>query len=274
MAPDDAHNARLLSPKLGDGSPTTVQLGDLAAYRYDGLEHAGRKLTVYAAPTSAGVATVACLAPAPDCDEIAKSLQVHGAKPLPLGPDPAFAAGTARALTLPNRLLAVRTPDGQARVAKRIAADYGTAATSVSKLEPGPADEQLQAELRRHLRAAQHAYRALGDAAAADARTRYATAAKRAHSAELAVRRTLRSSVYRDAIDLARPRTIPKLRHPPSTPATPTPAPTPNPGPQPTPRPGPQPTPTPAPKRPDPGRCDFNCPRPSATPTEPDFGEN
>ena len=49
---------------------TAVKLGpdDLQAYRYEGLEPAGssRRVTVYASPTSEGVATVACLAPPAD----------------------------------------------------------------------------------------------------------------------------------------------------------------------------------------------------------------
>ena len=54
-------------------------------------EGAAGRVTVYVAPTTEGVASVACLsAPelvtelAPDCDRVATTLEVAGAKPLPL----------------------------------------------------------------------------------------------------------------------------------------------------------------------------------------------
>ena len=56
--------------------PDAVELGDgLQAYRYDGLKPNGfdRAVTVYAAPTSTGVATLACLAPPDDADAFAST---------------------------------------------------------------------------------------------------------------------------------------------------------------------------------------------------------
>ena len=81
---------------------TAVKLGpdELQAYRYEGLKPAGtsRRVTVYASPTSEGVATVACLAPPADaaafkgeCEAIADTLQLGSGEPFPVGPDPGYA---------------------------------------------------------------------------------------------------------------------------------------------------------------------------------------
>ena len=81
--------------------------GDVQAYRYDNLKPNGfdRTVTVYAAPTSAGVATLACLAPAADaesfaatCDQIANTLELSSGDPLPVGPSKAYAGAVSKAL--------------------------------------------------------------------------------------------------------------------------------------------------------------------------------
>jgi predicted Ser/Thr protein kinase len=280
LAPRDAHTPALLSPKLGaaGGSPVSVRLGRLTAYRHDGLRWNGRALTVYAAPTSAGVATVACLSPASaeDCTRIAESLEVPGAAGFPLGPDPSFATAATRALKVPARSLKARTPQGQASAARRIAADYRTARRRLARITAGPADEPLVAALGRRLGAAADAYRGLGATAAANDRRRYTRAATRARAAESGLRTTVRKSLYRDAIDVARPRSIASLRRPPVVKPGPAPPVTPSdPGP-PTPAPyDPGPT-NPGPSKPGPTtpRC-MTVPcggRPPAEPTEPDFG--
>ena len=94
-----------------------VKLGpdDIQAYRYAGLQPQGfdRTVTVYAAPTSAGVATVACLAPAeaaegfgPECEGIADTLQVSDAKTFPVGPNPAYAKTVNQTLNQLDRRVA------------------------------------------------------------------------------------------------------------------------------------------------------------------------
>jgi hypothetical protein len=261
MAPRDAHNPELVSPRLHAERPSEARLGELAAYRYDGLRWNGRSLTVYAAPTTAGVATVACLSPVSDCARIAASLQVPGAKGFPLGPDRAFAAAARRALKTPARSLAARTTKGQASAAAQIATDYRTARARIAHVKAGPADEPLRADLTRRLDKAAHAYRDLATAAAANARKRFASAARRAHAAEQLLRGTVRASVYRGAIDVARPRTIPALRRPPVI-VVPAPTPLPRsdpPKPAPTPAPRTPIPPTPTPKRPKYTPCDFDC---------------
>ena len=73
-----------------------MKLGDLEAYRYKGLKPEGfdQSLTMYVAPTTEGVATVACAAPAakagaflPDCEGAATSLVLNTGDAYPLGAD-------------------------------------------------------------------------------------------------------------------------------------------------------------------------------------------
>jgi hypothetical protein len=199
-------------------------------------------------------------------------LRVAGAKGFPLGADPAFAVAATHALKLPTRSLAAHTPKAQARIAKAIAADYRAARTKLGHAESGPAAEPLRADLTRRLTRAADAYRDVASAAAANARPRYASAAKRAHAAEQGLRDAVRRSIYRDTIHIARARTLPALRRPPAVVPKPTPVPrTPRtPVPTPTPR-APAPTPVPtivAPKpHPGPMPCDFDC-----VPTGPEDG--
>jgi hypothetical protein len=213
LAPKDAYRPALLSPRVGEpgSSPETVRLGALEAYRHAGLSWNGRGLTVYAAPTSVGVATVACLAPVAqgDCRRIAESLVVAGATGFPLGPDPKFA------LDVPAHSLQARTAAGQAKAARRVAADYRTARSRLARYKAGPADAPLVASLRRRLDSASDAFRALAAAADRNDRRAYAKAAKRARAAESNLRGTIRASVYRDTIDAPRAHAIPSLRRPP-----------------------------------------------------------
>ena len=72
----------------------------LGAWRYRDLRPAGtdRVLTVYAVPTTTGVATVACAAPsakagafAAQCEAVAGSLELLDGRPYPVGPSPTYA---------------------------------------------------------------------------------------------------------------------------------------------------------------------------------------
>ncbi|MDA0164702.1 hypothetical protein OM076_30825, partial [Solirubrobacter ginsenosidimutans] len=228
MAPRDTHNPKLVSPRLHAGKPSEARLGAFPAYRYEGLRWNGRKLTVYAAPTSAGVATVACLSPAPGCERIAQSLTVPGATAFPLGANPAFAAAANRALKLPSRSLATGTP----KAFRLVGGDYRSARSKLARISTGPADEPLRAGLADQLERIAAAYRGL---AAARTPGPYANATRRARGAEDALRRTVRGSVYRDAIRVPGPRPIPTLRHAPVVPPpTPTPVPHSDPTPVPT----------------------------------------
>ena len=132
----DAGGPRLLGPGFlaslqePPRAADRVRLGKVEALRYEGLEpkdFGGRALTVFAAPTSAGVATIACFAPPgggaafrADCERVAGTLEVEGETTFPLGADKKYAAalsGVIGALDKRRKagraaLAAARTPAG------------------------------------------------------------------------------------------------------------------------------------------------------------------
>jgi hypothetical protein len=197
----DASDSTLLPPEfrsalgLGDGEVperTAVQLGEdgLQAYRYEDLqlEDGARRATVYVAPTSAGVATVACLAPPadagafkPECDGIANTLRLGGdATPFPVGPNAAYAktlgttfAGLERGVARGERAL---RRDGatfrqQAAAAREIQGAYAAAAKRLRRADLSPADRAINAALVKRLAAVAAAWKqAAGEAADKDKR--------------------------------------------------------------------------------------------------------
>jgi hypothetical protein len=166
--------------------PEPVKLGATAAYRYTGLHVRGASapLTVYAAPTSAGVATIACGDPsgrdsafADDCTRIAGTLRLIGASAYPLGPSPAYAAqlsgifGRLRAsLRAPLAALAgARAASTQAAAAQQLAGSYGAAADALDHAAAPPMARQAQASIVAALRGCGDAYARLAAAAKAAA---------------------------------------------------------------------------------------------------------
>jgi len=143
--------------------------GDVQAYRYDGLKPNGfdRTVTVYTAPTSAGVATVACLAPAADaesfaatCDQMANTLELSSGKPVPVGPSKTYASAVSKTLAKLNKtdksgqakLKSAKTPQAQAAAAKSLAAAFHDAAKKLARLDLSPADRGANGLLVRALR--------------------------------------------------------------------------------------------------------------------------
>jgi hypothetical protein len=143
--------------------------GDLQAYRYNALKLNGfdRAVTVYAAPTSAGVATLACLAPAADadsfastCDQIANTLEISSGDPLPVGPSKDYAAAVDKALgTLAKadksgqaKLKSAKTPQQQATAAKGLAKAFHGAGRTLARTDVSPADRSINALLVKALR--------------------------------------------------------------------------------------------------------------------------
>jgi len=181
-----------------------VRLGSrLQALRYDGLLLPGperRPVRLFAAPTDGGVATVACVAvPAAQCDGAAASLRLDGLRPLPVGPDPVYAAGLSPVLeTLGRsaarehaRLRSARTPDGQARIAGQLAQAHADAAAAVEALRAPSVVAAAHERLGSALDAAAGAYRRLRRAAAAGDRERYAGAGAAAGRAQRSARAAL-----------------------------------------------------------------------------------
>ena len=246
--------------------------GGLKAYRYADLPSStlGRALTVYASPTSEGVAIVACVPPserAADfegaCARSAETLTAGTAKAFPLGPSATYATAVNRAFGgLGARLgrgrrdlREARTSRGQARAARTIAAAYGRAADALAGLELSPADRGGRHALTAGLRAAAARFRGVSAAATRADRRRYPIASRRAERAERAIQTTLasvRDGGYRGRITAEfEPVALPALRPRKQPQAKPTPTPVPTVEPRPTPQPTPRPVPTP-PARPTP----------------------
>ena len=163
--------------------PTSVSLGGLGPYRYSGIRvHGiGGVVTVYAVPTSAGVATIACIAPptapaaaATDCAEVAATLRVVGARAYPLGPTSDYARQLSSTFTklrsavaaAATRLRAARTRSGQADAGRGLAAAY-SAASAAAGPAVSPRDSDASAALVAALRVLADGYTALARAAGA-----------------------------------------------------------------------------------------------------------
>ena len=132
--------------------PQTIRLGDaLEAYYFAGLSSPDARglVDVYAAPTTAGIVTIACVggpgivAPYYDCWRNASTLKLLHGHALPLGPDAAFRQrlpGTITALDSARQRarsqLSTRVPEQQAAAASDLAAAYGVAAASLAPLAP------------------------------------------------------------------------------------------------------------------------------------------
>ena len=239
IAPDSASNSSLLPSAFRRsvvGDPAASRSidrglrGGLQAYRYVALQLAeGRAaLTVYAAPTSVGVATLACAAPTPaaTCDAIAHTLSVAGAKPFAVGPSPAYARLVNRSLRSLRRALAPRaarlgsqsSATGQARAATSISRAYADARKPLASARPSPADVAANKALITAMRQAVTAYASLARAARAidgSAYARAAARARRAHAAVGATLRNLRSAGYGSLVtERHRPHRVAGLRRP------------------------------------------------------------
>ena len=186
-----------------------VKLGSLEAYRYEGLapEGTAQRVTVYAAPTTADVATVACVSPpasaaefAQDCERVAASLQLTGAKPLALGPREDYAKGVGAAFEQLDsavdresaRLRRADTPSAQAAAAAALARAYRNAASGVSKAPAGPYERKRGAAVADSLRAVGDGYARAADAARDGDRAAYAAARRSVRRSGRALARSLR----------------------------------------------------------------------------------
>jgi hypothetical protein len=167
--------------------------GDVQAYRYDALKLNGfdRAVTVYTAPTSAGVATVACLAPAADadsfastCDQIANTLELSSGEPLPVGPSEAYAAAVSKALGALNKadkagqakLKSAKTPAAQAAAAKSLAKAYHGAGRTLARQDVSPADRGVNGLLVKALRQTGGGYDDAASAAAKKSKSAFSKA--------------------------------------------------------------------------------------------------
>lgn len=191
-----------------DTRRTAVGLGPLQAYRYDDLKTpgTGRPVTIYAAPTSRGVATVACLdagqgdgAAARQCARIAGTLRLSEGKAFPLGPSPALAAALRKQLSrlTERRRKAMKQMDeatgsgDQAAAAASLADAFRDAARGLAPVQVSPESALAKKRLLAALRAGRGAYESLEIAARKENQARYEVAAAAAKQAEVALGRRL-----------------------------------------------------------------------------------
>ncbi|MCW3057075.1 MAG: protein kinase [Solirubrobacterales bacterium] len=172
--------------------PTAVALGNVTAYRYDKLSVRGLAvpLTVYVTPSTAGVATIACLAVTAtvsrECAQIAATLKLISASAFALTPSQAYAGALSRTfLTLQRvaanatgRLASAKSASAQATAADRLASAFDAAGVSVAKLTVSPAVQAINEGLVRALDSSGRAYRALASAARPEDRAAYARASQ------------------------------------------------------------------------------------------------
>jgi predicted Ser/Thr protein kinase len=211
----NAAGSSLLHPRLipDSGAPEAqpVRLGKLNALYYDSLQARGvdGKLRLYAVPTSEGVATVACVArPGAeaaafnrDCESVATTLRVTGAKVYPLGPRPEYAASLKAALARLERaskapaatLKNAATREAQAAAASDLAAAYTRGAQTVQGIETGPAERGANGTLASALLRTAAAYTAAAKAARAGNEAAYASASRDVQNLQRVTARSLRA---------------------------------------------------------------------------------
>ncbi len=185
-----------------------MSLGDFDAYRYADLQVRGfkRRLNVYVAPTTEGVATVACAAPIqvsgafmPDCEAAATTLELVSGDAYPLGADPAYSRklnSTIKKLNAARSkqtraLRQAKTARGQAKAANQLAGAYRDAARTLASTQVSPELAARNARVIRALRQASEAYTRLAAAARNANEGAYRAASRQVAAAEQDLRRAL-----------------------------------------------------------------------------------
>lgn len=171
-------------------------------WRYRFPQSDGSMRTVIAAPTTAGVATVACMSRArngvpPGCQTLASAITVPGSRPLPPGASAAFLSRVpavvsdleaARATGVKQLSTATR-PDAQARAAAELARAHTAAAAALTPLaSPGDA---VPSRTVVALSATATAYAKLASAARSGAAPRYADTGRAVRTAEANLHRAV-----------------------------------------------------------------------------------
>jgi hypothetical protein len=182
-----------------------VRLADnkIEAYRYANLRPKGieKPVTLYTAPTSAGVATVACVDPSADCESIANTLKLNGGTAFPIGPSKEYAGTLSKALGGLDKkvqsgrkaLRSAKTPKAQAAAAKRLSSAYKSASATLSKADVSPADAAANQELASALKRTGDAYGKLASAASSGNKGAYSKASRKVQTSEAAVARALQT---------------------------------------------------------------------------------
>ena len=178
-----------------------VRLAGFSALRYGPMAVHGVQglVTIYVAPTTAGVVTIACIAPTSafesSCGRVAATGQLLGVSADPLGPSPAYASALGAVLARLHGAIApglaalssAKTHGGQALAARRIAGGYSTAATALGRLATSPRDRGAAVALGAAFRQLAAAYGAAATAATRVNQAGYAGAASRLRAAQAAL---------------------------------------------------------------------------------------
>ncbi len=201
LVPQASNNSTLLPDPLIEelGGPPegreSVALGpdELQAYRYEGLEVPGLDgaATVYAVPTTEGVATLACTG-SPSCDGIANTLELESGEAFPVGPSRQYAerAGRvseqlARAVERGNAALGrANRPTSQADALRDLRAAYTRAARELRGGNLSPADVRANAQVVEALGAVAAAYGRAANAADNNSKAGYRRATRSVQQAQ------------------------------------------------------------------------------------------
>jgi predicted Ser/Thr protein kinase len=203
----------LLAPRLlpdsGPPEGQPVRLNDVNALYYRALRPRGLDgtLQLYAVPTTAGVATIACTAPGGaqaaafrrDCESVATTLRLTGAEPYPLGPRREYAATLRRTLgelsraqrSGTARLNRAGTPDAQAAAASALAGSYRRAGDAVEAVETSPIDRAANGTLASAFLHTASVYAMAAEAARAGDEAAYADARRSLRGWHAKIRRSL-----------------------------------------------------------------------------------
>jgi hypothetical protein len=185
-----------------------VRLGDLDAYRYPNLRPEGfdGPLTLYVAPTTAGVATVACSATAasaetflPECEDVAGGLKLVQGEAFALGADKDYLAKLDSAMERLNSdresgskaLRNAKSRSAQAKAAASLAQAYGRARSSLRGDPVSPAVQGAAASVQAALAKTQAAYTRLAAAARGGNEGAYAAARDDVRKGEAALKDAL-----------------------------------------------------------------------------------
>ena len=197
----------------------------LQAWRYRTLQPSGtdRALTIYAVPTTGGVATLVCAASpaqasafAAQCEAVAGTLRLTSGRPYPVGPSATYANALNAAIgdlqravvTQQASLDAAQTLPGQAAAERALASDYQTAAAQLATLRLSPADRGANHQLVTALQRAGTAYQGAARAATGGNADRYRTASAAIPTAKARVNAALagvRAAGYQAAAPAAQP---------------------------------------------------------------------
>jgi hypothetical protein len=177
-----------------------VRLGALDAYRYSGLRPRGFKgpLTLFVAPTTEGVATVACTSPG--CERVATGLRLARGKAFALGADRSYLRKLDAAIGRLNaerkrdtgKLQDAGQPTGQASAARSLASDFRRARRALAGLVVSPAVLGASRSVRAALARTERAYGRLAAAAGDGDAAAYERARDDVSAGETALDRALR----------------------------------------------------------------------------------